>query len=108
MNSICLQLSQSFLTNLCAKIDINDDDIKVLSLYLSDSEEKLFIFDDLLARIELFVKILNERRFNFKYIEVDNNNGFIFKTDNGKILRTIDLSSGDCCRKNFRYADKRA
>ncbi|MDR1290090.1 MAG: AAA family ATPase, partial [Planctomycetaceae bacterium] len=64
-------------------------------VYLSDSEKKIAVFDDLLSRIELFTNILNQKRFTFKSIQIDKDNGFIFKTDNGQPLSLTDLSSGE-------------
>lgn len=75
--------------------DIKESDAKVLSLYISDSEKKLSVFDSLVDRIEIFTKILNERRFNFKSIEIDKDKGFVFKTKNDSPLRLTELSSGE-------------
>jgi len=62
--------------------EIDENDTKVLSLYISDSEQKLAVFSSLVNKIELFAKILNERRFNFKRIETDKEKGFIFRAKN--------------------------
>lgn len=75
--------------------DIPETDTKVLSLYLADNEEKLSVFDSLVNKIELFTQILNERRFNFKSIEIDKEKGFIFKTAHDSLLKLTDLSSGE-------------
>lgn len=75
--------------------EISDSDTKVLSLYIADSEEKLAVFSSLVNRIELFTKILNDRRFNFKSIEIDKDKGFVFKSKNGSILELTELSSGE-------------
>ena len=75
--------------------DIEQSNTKVLSLYIVDNEKKLSVFDSLINRIELFTKILNERRFNFKSIEIDKEKGFIFKTQDGSILKLTKLSSGE-------------
>jgi len=74
---------------------IEQNEIKALSLYITDNEEKLAVFDSLVDRIELFTKILNERRFNFKKIEIDKDQGFVFKTKNDESLKLTDLSSGE-------------
>jgi len=74
---------------------IKESDTRVLSLYISDSEEKLSVFDSLVNRIEIFTKILNERRFNFKSIEIDKDKGFVFKTKNDLSLKLTELSSGE-------------
>jgi len=76
-----------------AKIEQNE--IKALSLYITDNEKKLAVFDSLVDRIELFTKILNERRFSFKKIEIDKDQGFVFKTKNDESLKLTDLSSGE-------------
>ncbi len=73
----------------------NEEDSKALSVYLSDSEKKLRVFDDLLEKLELFTSILNERRFTFKSIVIDKEKGFYFQTDRGKKLHLSDLSSGE-------------
>lgn len=75
--------------------DIKDDDTKVLFLYISDSEKKLSVFDNLIDRIDVFTKILNERRFTFKSIEIDKDKGFIFKTNQDEVLKLTELSSGE-------------
>lgn len=75
--------------------NINQNETKVLSLYIADNEKKLSVFDSLVNKIELFTKILNERRFNFKSIEIDKDRGFIFKTKQGDLLKLTDLSSGE-------------
>ncbi|RLA76737.1 MAG: excinuclease [Epsilonproteobacteria bacterium] len=75
--------------------EISDSDTRVLSLYIADSEEKLAVFSSLVNKIELFTKILNERRFNFKHIDIDQEKGFIFKSRNGSILKLTELSSGE-------------
>jgi len=75
--------------------EIDENDTKVLSLYISDSEQKLAVFSSLVNKIELFTKILNERRFNFKTIEIDKDKGFIFRAKNGSILQLTELSSGE-------------
>ena len=75
--------------------EIDANDTKVLSLYIADSEKKLSVFSSLVNKIELFTKILNERRFNFKSIEIDKDKGFVFKARNGSLLQLTELSSGE-------------
>jgi len=75
--------------------EIDENDTKVLSLYISDSEQKLAVFSSLVNKIELFTKILNERRFNFKSIEIDKDKGFIFRAKNNSLLQLTELSSGE-------------
>jgi predicted ATP-binding protein involved in virulence len=73
----------------------DEQNAKVLLVYLNDSEKKTKVFDELLNRIELFTDILNERRFTFKTIQIDRDKGFVFLTNKGKILNLTDLSSGE-------------
>lgn len=73
----------------------NEDDARVLLVYLKDSESKLSVFDDLLKKLELFTNILNERRFTYKSIVINKEKGFIFETIQGEELELRDLSSGE-------------
>jgi len=73
----------------------NDEDARVLTVYLSDSEKKTAVFDDLLSKIELFTNILNQKRFVFKHIQIDKDNGFVFNTNYGQPISLTDLSSGE-------------
>jgi len=82
-------------SSLFSNDTIDDNESKVLSLYIADNEAKLSVFDALIQKIELFTTILNQRRFNFKSIEIDKEKGFIFKTQKGDILKLTDLSSGE-------------
>jgi len=75
--------------------NIEENDTKVLSLYIKDNEEKLSVFDSLINKIELFTDILNNRRFNFKRIEIDKDRGFIFVSQDSSILKLTELSSGE-------------
>lgn len=76
--------------------DYNTENAKVLSVYLSDSEEKLKVYDDLLTKIELFVNIINQKDFAFKSIQISSNKGFSFYQNKQKQeLNLTDLSSGE-------------
>lgn len=71
------------------------EDAKALFVYLKDTEEKLEPYRELLDRLELFTSILNERRFEFKRLEIDNEKGFLIISDKGKALNLAELSSGE-------------
>jgi predicted ATP-binding protein involved in virulence len=75
--------------------EYNKDTAKVLFVYLDDSEQKVGVYDDLLSKIELFVNILNEKRFAFKSIVINGTQGFYFQANNGQRLNLTDLSSGE-------------
>lgn len=67
----------------------------VLELYISDSNEKLSIYDYLSKRIKLFLDIIN-RRFLYKTFNIDKQRGFIFKSNiTKKDIPISGLSSGE-------------
>jgi predicted ATP-binding protein involved in virulence len=73
----------------------DNENAKVLLVYLNDAEQKLNVFDELIEKLELFTNILNERRFSYKSIKIDKEKGFSFFTEKGKKLELTDLSSGE-------------
>jgi predicted ATP-binding protein involved in virulence len=75
--------------------EYNKETANVLTVYLNDSEQKLGVYDELLSKIELFVNILNEKRFAFKSIVINGTQGFYFQLSNGQRLSLADLSSGE-------------
>lgn len=66
----------------------------VLSLYLDDANQKLDVFEDMAARIDLLTRIVNER-FRHKTLSISKLDGFVFRTDGGKTLPVGNLSSGE-------------
>jgi predicted ATP-binding protein involved in virulence len=75
--------------------EISSQDIKILSLYVQDNNEKLAAYNDLLSRIELFADILNNKGLAFKKIVINPDKGFVFINDAGKELKLTQLSSGE-------------
>ncbi|MDR3140901.1 MAG: AAA family ATPase [Tannerellaceae bacterium] len=75
--------------------EYNTDTANVLTVYLEDSEKKISVYDELLSKIELFVNILNEKRFAFKSIMINGAQGFYFQSSNEQRLNLADLSSGE-------------
>ncbi len=72
------------------------ENAKALSIYLDDTEQKLSVFEELTKRLDLFTNILNQRRFTFKKISINKENGFCFKTiKDDEELRLTELSSGE-------------
>ena len=75
--------------------DLEDNERKVLSIYLSDVRQKLEVFDGLLRRVELFKDIVNSR-FSYKKFRVDRDKGLVFESDhNGSTVPPRSLSSGE-------------
>lgn len=68
--------------------------LKILTEYVEDTTAKLAIYDDMLAKIELFLNIINSR-FQFKSVSVDRNEGFKFRDIKERRLEPENLSSGE-------------
>jgi hypothetical protein len=66
----------------------------IISAYLQDVENKLKVFDRLLAKIELLARIIRDR-LQFKTIAFQQNDGFTFRTAGGNLLTPDILSSGE-------------
>ncbi len=74
--------------------EVGDTSIRqVLSVYVNDVEQKLGIYDELAAKINLLVELVNSR-FRYKEMQIDKESGFVFKTPKG-ILSPANLSSGE-------------
>tara|TARA_R110001583_G_scaffold143546_1_gene295683 strand:+ start:627 stop:1841 length:1215 start_codon:yes stop_codon:yes gene_type:complete len=67
---------------------------KLLRVYISDTEEKLSIFDDIQERIEVFVRIISDR-FLDKTVQVDRECGFRIVTYYNEDVPLDKLSSGE-------------
>ncbi|UPJ95049.1 AAA family ATPase [Bradyrhizobium sp. 172] len=67
---------------------------RILTLYLFDSVQKLEVFNELLAKIETFLGIIN-KRFQFKKLALDKDQGFVLTDFRGQQLEPNDLSSGE-------------
>lgn len=75
--------------------EIKDEDTKVLTLYVNDTIEKLSAYDNIYRKIEIFSRILNNKRLSFKKIKINSDSGFYFETEDGKPLKLTQLSSGE-------------
>ena len=75
--------------------EIQSGDTRVLTLYVQDTREKLAAYDDIYRKLELFSRILNEKRLTFKTINIDAESGFSFVTEQGTPLKLTQLSSGE-------------
>jgi predicted ATP-binding protein involved in virulence len=73
---------------------IDDRTMSVLSVYVSDTEQKLGVLDKLAAKIDLFKRVINQR-FSYKKMSVGREKGLSFSTLNGRPLPTARLSSGE-------------
>lgn len=75
--------------------EIKYEDTKVLTLYVQDTKEKLSSYDDIYKKLELFSRILNNKRLSFKKIKINADKGFEFKTQDDRPLQLTQLSSGE-------------
>jgi predicted ATPase len=66
----------------------------IISAYVQDVEDKLNIFDKLLAKIELLKSMMKDR-VKFKEMIFSQDEGFTFKTVGGEGLSPENLSSGE-------------
>lgn len=80
------------LRELFGKID--ESNKKVLSIYITDVEEKLKVFDELCMKINIFKNIINNR-FLYKKMIISKKDGYIFKTSAGDTIAPSALSSGE-------------
>lgn len=74
--------------------EIDESKVEVLSVYISDTEQKLDVFNDLFKRIDLFRDLIN-RRFLFKTMIVDRKEGILFQTRDRTPLAATSLSTGE-------------
>jgi ABC-type transport system involved in cytochrome c biogenesis ATPase subunit len=73
---------------------LNEHEKRVLSVWVRDVEIKLGVYKELAAKIELLKKIVNEH-FRFKVVQIDKEQGFVFRTHNQTVLPPTSLSSGE-------------
>ena len=71
-----------------------ESQLGVLTVYIDDVEQKLGVFRQLRERIELFRELLN-RRFLYKQVRIDKNQGLVFQTESGQELPPTALSTGE-------------
>jgi predicted ATP-binding protein involved in virulence len=81
-------------SNFLITDNLDESTRKFLSLYVEDTEKKLNIFSDFAYRLELFQRIINQR-FTYKTLVINQDKGFILKTNQGEVLSPTDLSSGE-------------
>ncbi|WP_028302070.1 AAA family ATPase [Oceanospirillum beijerinckii] len=91
----CHQLLHSHLQLLQTDVEIRDQDRAILTLYIDDTRKKLAVFQPLLAKIETFIDLLNDKGLAFKTAQVDIERGLVFKNHKGQSLSLNQLSSGE-------------
>ncbi|MDG5499942.1 AAA family ATPase [Marinobacter sp. BGYM27] len=95
LSRFSLLSSERHLPQLNVLDEIKEEDKKVLTLYVKDTKQKLEAYTPLLNKIQLFFSILNEKRLSFKRVEIDQESGFRFETEESRPLELTQLSSGE-------------
>lgn len=88
-------LSETRDENFYLPENIDNLSLAVISVNIQDMKSKLKIFDGLYEKLSIFLDILNNKRFSYKNISVNEKTGFTFKNIKGKELSPNDLSSGE-------------
>ena len=74
--------------------DIDHTKAQVMTLYVSDTAQKLQVLGDLARRARLLLDNVNQK-YRHKKIELDREHGFVAKSDSGQVLPLRSLSSGE-------------
>ncbi len=78
-----------------SELPIEPQNERVLSIYIQDAKEKLGVFKDIAERLSLLQQIIN-KRFLFKKLSINKEQGFIFTSDITTTRIPLDgLSSGE-------------
>lgn len=75
--------------------NLNEISRAILGVNLVDMKAKLAVYDDTYEKLKLFLSIINQRRFSFKTLAINHEQGFIFQNVKGDRLSLEDLSSGE-------------
>jgi len=73
---------------------LSEHEMRVLSVWVRDVDEKLAIYDELAAKIDLLKDVINQH-FLFKEMEIDKERGFLFHTPDKSVIPPTSLSSGE-------------
>jgi len=73
----------------------NDTARKVFSVYIADMAQKLSLLEDMAAKIEVLLQVINRHLFKYKSMSIDAEKGFVFTNSLDKQLSPLDLSSGE-------------
>ena len=74
--------------------DIDESQAGVMTMYLSDTEKKLHVLEDLARRVQLLLGSLNGK-YQHKQMRVDREQGLAVTDDRGRALPLESLSSGE-------------
>lgn len=77
-------------------LKFKDEYAKALKIYFDDFEAKYMVYEDLIAKLDLYTEIINAR-LTFKHIEISKEEGLVVKANNdiNKSINLSKLSSGE-------------
>ncbi len=74
--------------------DMDTARIRVMTLYVQDTEQKLQVLEDLARRVHVLLDNVNQK-YRHKRIALDREHGFVARSDMGQVLALRALSSGE-------------
>ena len=95
LQSLIEELNSFGLTNKQSLPAYRGENRKMLDVYLSQMEEKLRFYNDLLPLMQLFDKNVRQKHFANKTITLSPQHGLRIVSDNGDILSADMLSTGE-------------
>lgn len=91
-------ISLGFLDSETGLHGLTEDDVRrapeALTIYVSDVQLKLAVFDDLADRVGRLMDIVNDR-FKYKTLTLQREHGFRLRSAAGETVKIEDLSSGE-------------
>lgn len=82
--------------DLSNELEFPKETLSILNLYIEDNTKKLEVYNDLKDKLEILLKIINERNgFSNKKMKIHSEMGVEFILDNGNIVPLEKLSSGE-------------
>lgn len=80
-----------------ALAEFNEETAATLYVYMNDMEEKQEGYRDIIEKLDLFVSAIQSKHFANKEMNIDSENGIMFKTIDGNNtnIKPTDLSSGE-------------
>lgn len=80
--------------NMFSLDSLDKTQARVMTLYVSDTETKLQVLDNLASRTRVFLENVNQK-YRYKRIRLHRKHGFVAENDNGTMLPLESLSSGE-------------
>lgn len=95
LKAVGISLSEEEEEEIAIPKEADEVTLAILSVNVQDMKLKLDSFNNFYTKLSLFSEIINKRRFSYKQMSIDDDEGFQFRTENGEEFLTSDLSSGE-------------